>query len=99
MLKWIDQIIIEVHFGPIYPEEWGNMEILKTLAEHFVVINFHENNAVCYNAQTRPFRKIKSPAIETAMVNRRLIKINKPTRSFVWNEMNTKDQPQNVFCY
>ena len=31
-LKWIDQIIIEVHMGPIYPEEWGNMEILKTLA-------------------------------------------------------------------
>lgn len=34
-----------------------------------------------------------------ALVNRRLLKINKPTRSFVWHPLNSKDQPGFVFCY
>ena len=76
------------------------MEIYKTLAKEFVVVNLHESNNVCYgNSPFGKLRKVRTSAIETALVNRRLIKINKPTRSFVWNQLNTKDQPTHLKCY
>ena len=76
------------------------MEIFKTLAKEFVVVNLHESNNVCFgNTAWGRMRKVRTPAIETALVNKRLIKVNKPTRSFVWNQLNTKDQPVQLKCY
>lgn len=76
------------------------MEIYKTLAKEFVVVNLHESNNVCYgNTPFGKLRKVRTPAIETALVNKRLIKVKKPTRSFVWNKLNSKDQPTHLKCY
>ena len=41
LLKWIDQIVIEFHFAPIYPEEWGQIDIYRTISKYFVPVNFH----------------------------------------------------------
>ena len=40
-LQWIDQIIMEIHINKIYPEAWGTLDIYRTIAKHFAVVNFH----------------------------------------------------------
>jgi hypothetical protein len=58
-LDLIDQIIMEVHLDNIYYEEWGMLDIFRTLADKFVNVNYHNNNHGCFQTGNR---KIKSRA-------------------------------------
>jgi hypothetical protein len=41
-LDYIDQIVIDLHFGPNqYLEYWGHLDIFRSLAEKFIPVNFH----------------------------------------------------------
>ena len=60
-LKNIDQIVMELHpaeqrwyhneeYGYGHRKFAGNLNIFKTLSEHFYVVNWHYTNNACYNA-------------------------------------------------
>jgi hypothetical protein len=68
----IDQIVGELHFGNIYPEEWGMLDIFRSIMTKFVNVNLHMNNYACLNS---PFRRLKSSAVEFSLVNRKLINL------------------------
>lgn len=90
---------MEVHFDIWAPESWGNMDILKALADKFVNVNYHMNNYGCFQfSQALPFRKLKSPAFEVTLINKKLIKINTPTRSFKEHPLNVPNAPLKEDC-
>lgn len=62
-LDLIDQIVIELHFDSIYPEEWGMLDIFRTLSEKFVSVNYHNNNWGCFRAPVQEKRRILSRAL------------------------------------
>ena len=57
-LDYIDQIVGELHFDFIYREEWGALDILRTLDSKFVNVNLHMNNYGCMGG-----RNLKSRAV------------------------------------
>ena len=85
MLDNIDQIVGELHFGDIYGEEWGMLDIFRTLMTKFVNVNLHMNNYACLNS---PFRNLKSSAVEFSLVNRKLITLNSQSRSYAMHPLN-----------
>ena len=101
-LEYIDVIVMEIHMGFIYPEEWGMLDVYRTLTEHFAVVNIHENNIVCYKSiepwNTKRDRRLKTPALETTLVNRKLINIKSQKRSYAWHALNTRDEPNALIC-
>jgi hypothetical protein len=84
-LDYIDQIAGELHFGFIYAEEWGMLDILRSLMSKFVNINLHMNNHACVNS---PIRRLKSAAVEFSLVNRKLINIKSESRSYALHPLN-----------
>ena len=56
-LDYIDQFILELHFVDLYPEEWGMLDIFRTLMTKFVSVNMHMNNNDCLAG-----RKLKANA-------------------------------------
>jgi hypothetical protein len=40
-LDYIDQIMLEIHFGIISQETWGNLDIFRSLTEKFISVNYH----------------------------------------------------------
>ena len=87
----------------------GNLQIWKTLSEHFYCINLHYTNNACYNnpnperSGIRDQHWFRSSSVELSLVNKKLLQINKPTRSFQWshnwNAMNWDwDNPNVVQC-
>ena len=60
----IDQIFMESHFDFLGREQWGYLDIYKTLAEKFVNVNFNNNNNGCFQAYKpiKPERGLKSHA-------------------------------------
>jgi len=87
-LQYIDQIAFEFHLGAIYPEQWGQLDILRTLMKYFVNINYHMNNYSCTKD-----RKLPSTAIEATLVNRKLIKLKSQTRSYALHPLNMINNP------
>jgi hypothetical protein len=89
-LEYIDQLIMEFH-NPysevIYPAFWGNIDTLRAIDEKFVSINYHMNN--CYLERDLPHHAMLGFAIEVTYINRRLVTINKPTRSFKLHPLST----------
>ena len=77
-LENIDQIVAELHFDEIYPEEWGMLDIFETLMTKFVSVNYHMNNYGCLKG----YRRLKSHAVEVTLINKKLIKMNSNTQSF-----------------
>ena len=77
LLALIDQIVIELHFSYLAPEEWGVLDILKSLSDEFVSVNYHFNNWSCFIGREKTIRRLKSKTVEVTLVNKRLIKINK----------------------
>jgi hypothetical protein len=60
---------MEVH---LQNSEWGHLDIIETLMEHYVNVNFHMNNYACnptYN------HRIRAWAFEVSLVHKSLIKI------------------------
>ncbi len=49
---------MEIHFGEISPEIWGNLDIIRTLTDKFVNVNLHMNNFACYLPEIRDKRRI-----------------------------------------
>ena len=94
-LKYIDQIVAEIHFDQIYPEEWGVLDIFKSLMREFVSVNYHMNN---YSCLKRSYRKLGSNAFEVTLVNKRLIKLNSQSRSFKLNSFNRPNAPDLPDC-
>jgi hypothetical protein len=86
-LRWIDQMVLEIHFrggGISHLQTWGNVDIIRSLEKEFVSVSLHMNNYACVgtNELQNKARFFPSFAVEVTLVNRRLIKINKPTRSY-----------------
>ena len=81
----VDQITGELHFGKIYPEEWGMLDIFRTLMTKFVNVNLHMNNWGCFKKSQR---KLKSEAVEFTLVNRKLIKLKSESRSYAIHPLN-----------
>jgi len=82
-LDYFDQIAFEIHVGDIYPEQWGQLDILRTLNTKFININCHMNNNACTVG-----RKLPAMAIEATLVNRRLIKFNSESRTYKLHPLN-----------
>lgn len=47
-LDYINQIVIELHFGRIAQEQWGYLTILKTLAAKFINVNYYGPLGFCW---------------------------------------------------
>jgi hypothetical protein len=63
----------------------GDLDIIKSLSERFVSVNMHMTNSVACEPLERLQKKERfftSFAIETTLINKRLITINSPTRSY-----------------
>lgn len=88
-LDYIDQISGELHFAHIYREEWGMLDIFRTLMKKFVNVNLHMNNYACNNQANR---RLKSFAVEFSLVNRRLIKLKSESRSYAVHPLNTPNK-------
>jgi hypothetical protein len=84
-LDYVDQIAGELHFGNIYPEEWGVLDMFRTLMTKFVNVNLHMNNWACTNPSTR---RLKSAAVEFSLVNRKLINLKSESRSYALHPLN-----------
>ena len=92
-LEFIDQITGELHFDVIYPEEWGMLDIFRTLREHFVPVDFHMNNYGCM-----PNRRLPSRAIEFTFVNKKLIKLRSQSRTFAQHPLARPNNPRAGDC-
>jgi hypothetical protein len=97
-LQYIDQIIMELHLD--FKDEWGILDVLNTLYENFAVVSLHMNNNACdwYSDLRHKVRKLPNWFMEIAMVNRRLLKINRDTRSFVEHPLNARNHPHVPNC-
>ncbi len=91
----IVQIYMEAHFDFLGPEQWGYLDIFRTIADKFVNVNYNNNNNGCFKFY-RPFipdRKLLSPAIELTLVNKKYIKLYSQSRSWVRHPLNAPNQP------
>lgn len=57
-LDYLDQMVGELHFDSIYWEEWGMLDIFRSIMTKFVPVNLHMNNWGCI-----PNRNLKSKAV------------------------------------
>lgn len=62
LLDKVDQIVGEFHLGHIYKEEWGMLDIFRTLADKFVVVNLHMTNFACFE-EPHAHRKLEAAAV------------------------------------
>ena len=83
LLDYVDQMVGELHFDNIYREEWGMLDIFRTLMTKFVSVNLHMNNWGCMRN-----RKLKSRAVEFSLVNRNIIKLRSQSRSYAQHPLN-----------
>lgn len=72
----MEQIVIEIHFKPIYYEVWGILDIMRSLDAHFISVNYHMNNWSCFKGDDKNIRRLKGNALEVTLINRKLIKRN-----------------------
>lgn len=70
-------MVVEFHLSPLYPEEWGMLDIFRTLKQHFVSVNYHMNNKGCWLS-----RQIKSSIFTVTLVNKKLIKVKSSAQSY-----------------
>jgi len=77
VLDNVDVIIGELHLEKLHNEEWGMLDIVRTLTDRFVVTNIHMSNFGCM-----PERKLAAYGVEISMVSRRLIKLKSNSRSY-----------------
>ena len=82
----------EFHFDEIYHEEWGVLDIIETLTDKFVSVNYHMNNYGCMTGKNN--RKLKSRAVEVTLVNKKLITVFSDARSFQVNGLNKPNGSQ-----
>jgi hypothetical protein len=88
-LDYVDQFSGEFHFAEIYREEWGMLDILRSIMSKFVPVNLHMNNWACTNGT----RVLKSKALEYHLVNKNLITLKSEVRSYWNNPLNVKNGP------
>jgi hypothetical protein len=86
-LQFVDQITMEVHLrgGNIDQlQVWGNIDTVRSLAKEFVSVSLHMTNFACVTPAElqQKTRFFPSFVLEVTLVNKRLITINKPTRSY-----------------
>ena len=95
-LDYIDQIVIEVHFDMYGPEYWGNLDIFRSILDKFYNINFHFNNHGCYNLFYDPedvkLRGLPAHAFEATLINKKLVKLNSPSRTYKEHPLNTPNK-------
>ena len=84
-LDYIDQIAGEFHLDQIYKEEWGMLDIFRTLSDKFVMVNLHMTNWEC---RYSPLRHLKSTVFEFNMVNKKLITLKSQSQSYVQHPLN-----------
>lgn len=97
-LDYFDQIILEAHFGDIYPEFWGNLDMFRSLSDKFISVNYHINNFGCFDQDVMQYRAIPALAFEVTLINKKLITINSPTRSFRLHPLNTPNKADGSDC-
>lgn len=90
MLEKVDMLLIEFHFQSIHPEEWGLLDIARTLAGKFVSVNYHFSNWSCFVGEEAGWRRMKAKAVEVTLINKRLIKLRSESRSFHTHSLNQK---------
>ena len=92
-LDYIDQILAEFHLGVAgSAEEWGKLEIIRSLMTKFVPVIYHMNNWGCKS----PDRALKSGALEVTLINKKLITLKSNSRSYAQNRLsviNKADAP------
>jgi hypothetical protein len=84
-----------MHFAPLHMDYWGKLDIIQTLGEKFIPVNYHVNNNDCFQTGQR---KIKSHAFEITLVNRKFIKLRSESRSYKENPLNTRNNPDKPDC-
>jgi hypothetical protein len=87
--------MIEIH---IISEEWGHLDIFRSLTDKFIPVNFHSNNNGCYPPEIAKKRGLKSFAYEILLVNKKLIKLKSNSRSFALHPINTINDPKQADC-
>lgn len=95
LLDNVDQIVGEWHFWPIYTEEWGMLDIIRSLNEKFVMVNLHMTNFACTD---QPHRRVKALAMEYTMVNKRLITKRSESQSYALHRLNKPSFNANRDC-
>lgn len=97
-LDYFDQITMEAHFGSIYPEMWGHLDMFKSLAEKFISVNYHINNNACFGPDIMQYRAMPALAFEVTLINKKLITVHSQTRSFKQHPLNTPNNPKVPDC-
>lgn len=95
MFDKVDMIVGEWHLRTGYMEEWGILDIVRTLTEKFVVVNLHMTNFAC---SFSPLRKVKALAMEYTMVNKKLITKRSESQSYALHPLNKPSVNQNKDC-
>lgn len=92
-LDYIDQMVI-VFNNPRHPQITppleGYLDVINSLKQKFISINFHLNNLQCvYDFDSsRSIHKYRSSSVEVTLVNRRLIKLKNEDRTYLTNMKN-----------
>jgi hypothetical protein len=84
-LDYIDQIAGEIHLDQIYKEEWGMLDIFRTLADKFVMVNYHMTNWECRNTA---LRHLKATVFEFNMVNKKIITVRSQSQTYAQHPLN-----------
>ena len=88
----MDQIVGEFHFAEIHFEEWGNLDIIRSLTSKFVNVNYHMTNFACIPINR--YRRLKSKAVEFCLVNKNLITLRSESRSYKSHPLNRPNTNQ-----
>lgn len=90
-LDYIDQLVIEIHFGEKVKEQWGNLDILKTLSTKFVNVNYYGVLGLCWECgMILDNRILPAKAVQLTLVNKNLITLYSDSRSFKMHPINEK---------
>lgn len=84
----------------VEPFYWGNVDILKALGEKFVSVSLHMNNNACFNISLieQKSRIFPSKAMEVLLVNKRVVLLNKNTRSYKLHPSFVPNNVQKIDC-
>jgi hypothetical protein len=74
------------------------MDIMRTLASHFVNVNYHFTNWGCIDREEAKWRHLPARAVELTLINKNLIKIKSNSRSYALHPLNTKGKANAPDC-
>ncbi|CAM6000585.1 unnamed protein product [Sphagnum balticum] len=96
---FIDQITMEIHHytGKAH-RYWENIDVMTRIAKHYVNVNYHLTDFVCFKDKEKSEHFLPSPGVEVTFVNRKLITVNSESRSYEQHPLNHISKPADPDC-